>query len=259
MMASKGALIVRMHIDTIPVWDAYKAGGECPLCRLKLINEANYVSSFIGASVMEPATRVEVNKKGFCLRHNRLMFEGDNKLGLALITHTYMKDTIKALAEGAKKSGAGRRGGLFGTPRGGRAPHGHANNLALAAEALAGTCILCERLDNTMHRYAYTILHMWGHEAEFRKAFNASKGFCIPHCAQLLKLAPDYIGGRDMDAFIKELADLQLNNLSRVADELEWFTQKFDYKNKEKPWGSSRDAVERAILKLRGQMYPDKD
>jgi hypothetical protein len=248
-----------MHIDTIPVWDAYRAGGECPLCRLRLKNEAIYVDSFIGASVMEPATRVEVNKKGFCLRHNRLMFEGDNKLGLALITHTYMKDTIKALAEGVRKSGADKRGGLLGMSRGGKASNGITNSIAGSAEAMTETCILCERLDNTMRRYAYTILYMWGHESEFRKAFNASKGFCLPHYAQLLKLAPDHISGRDMNAFIDELTGLQLGSLSRVADELEWFTQKFDYKNKEKPWGSSRDAVERAILKLRGQMYPDKE
>ena len=248
-----------MHIDTIPVWDAYRAGGECPLCRLQLKNEAEYVSSFIGASVMEPTTRVEVNKKGFCLRHNRLMFEGDNKLGLALITHTYMKDTIKALAESVIKNSAGKRAGLLGLPHGGKTPNDQIDKMAGNAAALAGTCILCERLDNTMRRYAYTILHMWGHEPEFRKAFNASKGFCLPHYAQLLKLAPEHISGRDMSAFTDELAGLQLNNLSRVADELEWFTQKFDYKNKEKPWGESKDAVERAILKLRGQMYPDKD
>ena len=51
---------MRYQLDTIPVWDAYKAGGECPLCALRAQNEEMYVDSFLGASVMEPDTRVEV-------------------------------------------------------------------------------------------------------------------------------------------------------------------------------------------------------
>ena len=34
-------------------------------------------------------------------------------------------------------------------------------------------------------------------------------------------------------------------------------TLKFDYRNKDKPWGNSQDAVERAINKLRGKCVGD--
>ena len=40
--------------------------------------------------------------------------------------------------------------------------------------------------------------------------------------------------------------------MRRVEADLNWFTLKFDYRNRDKPWGSSRDAVERALIKLRG-------
>ena len=45
---------MRYHIDTIPVWDAVKTGGECPLCILRRQAERTDVDRFLGGSVMEP-------------------------------------------------------------------------------------------------------------------------------------------------------------------------------------------------------------
>ena len=36
---------MKQHIDTIPVWEAYQADCECPLCRIRLKNEAMYVTT----------------------------------------------------------------------------------------------------------------------------------------------------------------------------------------------------------------------
>ena len=46
--------------------------------------------------------------------------------------------------------------------------------------------------------------------------------------------------------------------MKRVAGELEWFTLKFDYRNADKPWGNSRDAVERSVNKLMGACVGDE-
>ena len=46
-------------------------------------------------------------------------------------------------------------------------------------------------------------------------------------------------------------------NYQRLQEEVTWFTDKFDYRNKDKPWGNSQDAVERAINKLRGKCVGD--
>ena len=43
-----------------------------------------------------------------------------------------------------------------------------------------------------------------------------------------------------------------MENLTRVEKDLEWFTLKFDYRNRDKPWGNSQDAVERSVNKMRG-------
>ena len=104
---------MKQHIDTIPVWEAYQADCECPLCRIRLKNEAMYVDNFLGASVMEPSTRVEVNQKGFCQRHFQMMFDSGNRLGLALLCHTYLKETMAKLdkdAQAAKEAAAGEAG-----------------------------------------------------------------------------------------------------------------------------------------------------
>lgn len=237
---------MKQHIDTIPVWDAYKADCECPLCHIEKQNEAMYVENFLGGSVMEPATRIEVNEKGFCADHFRLLLGAGNKLGVALMAHTHLKETMNALKAAAKDaSGAGKKNAslfaIFG-----------AKDKSAESAQYANGCILCERLNTTMDRYVYTLLYMWKHESDFRKAFEKSKGLCLPHYARVLEEAPRHIPGADAERFIEMLINIEETNLSRLEKEIEWFTLKFDYRNSDKPWGTSQDAVERALLKLRG-------
>ena len=41
-------------------------------------------------------------------------------------------------------------------------------------------------------------------------------------------------------------------NLNKLEGDLEGFTLKFDYRNADKPWGDSKDALERAVNKMQG-------
>ncbi len=213
------------HIDTIPVWDAYKKDSECPLCDLRAAAEQSYLESFLGASVMEPDVRIEVNAKGFCAHHFEMMLGMQNRLGLALMTHTHLKEMIAALpAPAGKKGFFAKKEPKLDAPE---------------------TCILCDRLEVTMNRYLYTVVHLWKTDVDFKKVFTASKGVCMPHARALTQMGSD--------EFAKALDTLQRENLDRIEKELEWFTLKFDYRNSDKPWGNSKDAPERAILKLRGK------
>jgi hypothetical protein len=226
---------MRYHIDTIPVWDAYKQDSECPLCDLQAANEASYLDSFLGASVMEPAVRMEVNAKGFCGKHFARMLGMQNRLGLALMTHTHLQETLAHLPAPAPA-----KGGLFAKK-------------AAPPQELGDTCVLCERLRDTMNRYLYTVLHLHKTDAEFRRVLEGGKGLCLPHYQQLSRMAGEEWGGEKGQAFQKMLHELQRRNMERVEKELEWFTLKFDYRNADKPWGESKDAPERAIWKLRGK------
>jgi len=228
---------LRYHIDTIPVWDAYKTDSECPVCGLRQQGEDSYLAYFVGGSVMEPDERVRVNEMGFCADHLAGLFALRERLPLALMAHTHMMAVIERM----KPPAAPKKAGL---PFAKRRPEA----------AKAEECILCQRLDETMDRYLYTVLHLWKTDAEFRSAFQGSKGLCMPHYAQLSEMARQALNGAQAAEFEGALFTLQRDNMQRVEKELYWFTQKFDYKNREEPWGNSKDAVERAIWKLRGKM-----
>lgn len=45
---------MKYTLDTLPVLDAYRENGECPLCRLRISCEDQYVDSMLGAAYMEP-------------------------------------------------------------------------------------------------------------------------------------------------------------------------------------------------------------
>lgn len=248
---------MRYHIDTIPVWDAMKLLNECPLCAIRRKNELQDVQRFLGASVMEPDTRIHVNAKGFCKNHQTMLFKESNKLGHALMLHTHLVETEKKLSElygkaskAAKDiSGTGLMGRMSGKTS---APKDVLENAVKELESLCQSCVICESLAENMERYAYTFLHLWKTDKEFKKAFAASKGVCVPDSALLLRLMAKALPAEQQEEFVTALVALQTANLKRIEDEIKFFTLKFDYRNHDKPWGESRDAVERTVNKLQG-------
>ncbi len=234
---------MKLHIDTAPVWEAYRQDCECPLCLLYDQVETGSVEYFLGDSVMEPSQRIEVNEKGFCGHHFSLMFEAGNRLGLALMTHTHMKQVIAKLSGDTKEvEGTSVFKRILG------------KKSADAPLQIGETCVMCERIRNNMERYIYTILYMYKHEKDFPSLLEKSKGMCLKHYEETMREAPNHLSGEVLQDFTKTLRNVELANLQRVADDLEWFTRKFDYRNSDKPWGNSRDAVERSINKLRGHV-----
>ena len=102
----------------------------------------------------------------------------------------------------------------------------------------------------TFDRYIDTIFYLYRKEESFRRKFENSKGFCCEHYGMLYEAAPRYLSGRDLEAFTKLIDRLFLENMKRVCDDIEWYTDKFDYRNVDAPWKNSKDAVIRTILKL---------
>ena len=252
---------MKYTLDTIPVLDAYKTGCECPLCQLRIACEDTYVDSMLGAAYMEPDCRVRTNEVGFCTRHFQLMYDRRNRLGLALMTHTHMQEVISSV-ESILKADEPARGGLLASLRGGRDEGGTPQKI----RARMSGCVICEQMEGAVNRYAYTIAQLYGTNSEFKAMFDASKGFCLPHLALVLEMAEKTLSGEALRAFKAAVSAVELPNLKRIEGELEWFTLKFDYRNTDKPWGNSRDAVERAINKLMGacvgedaQMPPHND
>ena len=238
---------MKYTLDTIPVLDAYKTGCECPLCKLRIASEDSYVDSMLGAAYMEPDCRVRTNEVGFCTRHFQLMYDRRNRLGLALMTHTHMQEVIASVKE-ILSADTPARGGLLATLRGVRSEDGAPQRI----RARMSGCVICEQLENAINRYAYTIAQLYGTNSEFKAMFDESKGFCLPHLALVLEMAEKTLSSETLRTFREAVKAVELPNLTRIEGELEWFTLKFDYRNTDKPWGNSRDAVERAVNKLMG-------
>ena len=238
---------MKYTLDTIPVLDAYKADCECPLCKLRILCEDQYVDTMLASAYMEPEWRIRSNETGFCTRHFELMFDRRNRLGLALMTHTHMQEVIASLETILAEGGSSSRG-LFSSLRGGKAEGGPAPKI----RARMAGCVICDEMNASIERYAYTIAQLYFTNSEFKAMFDQSKGFCLPHLALVLEMADRTLSDKQAAEFKKTLSALEIENLKRIEGELEWFTLKFDYRNTDKPWGNSRDAVERSVNKLMG-------
>ena len=242
------------HIDTAPVWEAYKDIGECPLCTLESHCEQNYVDGCLGGAVMEKSSRIETNEKGFCSDHLKMMYDARNRLGISLMAHTHLLTIVKKMRENAQA--------LQREASGGSALFKRKSDVGPAvsdARALSCGCVVCERMRLAIDRYEETILYMWKHESAFRETFSASKGFCLKHYGEMAECAMRDLSGKDRREFLQSLSEIELKSLDVLEKDIEWFTLKFDYRNQDKPWGNSRDATKRTLNKLRGRVVPESD
>ena len=248
---------MRYHIDTIPVWDAMKLEGECLLCALERRTELGEAQRYLGASVMEPDTRVQVNKKGFCRHHHGMLFEMSNRLGHALMLESHMIETrektekIWKKLEGAAETlkGIGLAGRLSGKSKGADAA---VLEGIQALDEITGSCLMCETIEENMKRYLHTFLHLYQNDTDFRSRFSSGKGLCLPHTARLLEAAQEELAPKERGELISMLARLQKENLDRMQEDISWFIKKFDYRFEKESWGNSKDAVERTVNQLRG-------
>ncbi len=229
------------QLYSIPVNDAFDSECECPVCVMYRQLEKNAVEFTMGPSYMEDDVRMETNKVGFCPDHVKMMYEMQNRLGLALMLHTHTQNIIKE-TEKLQKKGRTSAGGFF--------KKSEESAVAAYMRRLGSSCYICSRIDGTFDRYIDTIFYLYKKEENFRRKFEKCKGFCNNHYGMLYDAAPKYLSGRELESFTKLIDKLFIENLQRVCDDIEWYTDKFDYRNVDAPWKNSKDAVIRTILKL---------
>ncbi|HZJ83537.1 MAG TPA: DUF6062 family protein [Clostridia bacterium] len=248
---------MKYHIDTIPIWDAYQQQEGCSLCALEYKSENEYIDFYLSGSVMEPSTRIEVNEVGFCPNHFKLLYKEKNRLGLALISHTHLRETIKKLEKltnpliGHEENGLVEKlSGLFPKKMSGKDTE--LISLINYLDEQHDSCMVCHRIQSLLERYAYTILHMWQKEEAFEEVLRDSGGFCLNHLSLILRIASETLSSKVFDNWVNYIIPIQLDSLKELDEDLLWFTKKFDYRNQDKPWGNSRDALPRTLEKLSG-------
>lgn len=254
---------MKEKIYTIPVMDGFKADCECPLCLMEAALEEKMTGYFVNGAHMEVDGRQETNELGFCRAHfTRIFSSQKNTLGLGLILDTYMQKyneeflhacqpLIAELENGASKEGLKNKlDGLTGNKK---SINEGINKVSAYIDKRDGQCAVCTRVDNTVDDYIRTILYLWEKEEDFRQLFLSKKGFCMKHLKRLLEGSTKYLSKKKLTDFCLKLLIMQQENLSRIQQEVNWFTLKADYRNEDKPWGNSKDAVQRGIAKLKGK------
>ncbi len=223
---------MQYHIQTTPIWDSFKTECTCPMCILYQTSEQRLIKQYLGEAVMQPDYRIRVNARGFCSRHLKALYRGDNKLGTALQLQTRI-ETVEQNIKELKK------------PK-------HAKALADDLATTLDTCVICDTVDKMMVRYSYTVAQMYDNEQEFPALFNSIKGFCMPHFIELLRYVS--YAGKNADKYLENLIGVQKKSMQNICNDLDKFTQKFDYRNASMVGDKYNNALPDAIYKLKGNI-----
>lgn len=241
---------MKEKIYTIPVNEAFETADECPFCHLERMTEQRTIKYVLGpgASYMEPDVRLATDREGFCGAHFKKMYDYGNSLGSALIMQTYFVSMFEEMVAEMERFQVPGKRTLFSKK------NTEETDLVAWMRKKQSSCYICNKLEYNMERY-YATFYQLIKEGEFRTKVENSKGFCMRHFLALMEKAPTELPNNQIQWFYDTVFTLMRANLSRVKDDLDWFIEKFDYRNASADWKNSRDAVSRTMQKLQG-IYP---
>jgi hypothetical protein len=224
--------------------DAFTAAADaktCPFCEMKDKLEKDSIGFVLGPSYMEDDVRLETDRLGFCRRHYDLLYAEQNRLGLSLIVYTHLKKICAALES---QSPNAARGGLLARKAGTVSP------LAASMAEFNDGCYLCERVERMFERYIETFFYMCQKSRELVVLLQSSGGLCLSHFSMILTEGPKKLRPAAWNELAAEVLPVQAAAFSELAADLDKFIRKFDYRNKNEPLGSAKDALPRALKKL---------
>jgi hypothetical protein len=247
---------MKEQLYTIPLNDAINANDECPFCFIERNVEQDLLDFALGSgsSYMESDIREATDKAGFCRNHFKKMFDYGNTLGNAWILKTHymrmnaeMKEQFKSFTP-AKSSlmNKFKKNAESTTP------------IGMWVREKENSCYICKRYEDTYARYLDTFFVMYKKDEAFRDKIKNSKGLCLPHFGDLCEAADTKLNDKEKVDFYPMLFSLMENNMQRLADDVAWLVEKFDYRNKDADWKNSKDAIQRGMQKLKGG-YPADD
>jgi len=207
----------------------------CPICSLYRMLEENELDLILGASMMEPDVRIKTNKLGFCDIHNKMMFTRKNRLGMALTLESHLDELRKEIADKPLL--------VPGYPARSR-----------IAE-LEGTCYVCGRINRNFEILIDNIVYHWSNDETFREKFSSQPYFCLPHYRALLDMSREKLSKKQNAEFAKAAEKVVMPYFDELRGDVSWFCKKFDYRYADEPWGNSKDAVERSMKFLRGDIH----
>lgn len=241
----------------IPLNDAVNEDDECFFCFIERKMEQELLDYVLGscASYMESDTREKTDQAGFCREHQKKMFDYGNALGNGWILKTYYDRTIKEMREQFKQQDTGKISFMDRLKAKSNAAKGGANAVADWIDGKEGTCYICDHFQSAYERYIAAFFHLYQKDASFRAKIAKGKGVCLHHFKDLCRGADRHLNDPGRREFYEMMFSLMEQNMERVSADIRWFVDKFDYKNKDADWKTSKDALQRGMQKIRGG-YP---
>ncbi len=212
---------MRSDICSIPVEEVFEPKEGCPVCRMRNMLEERMADYITGAAMMEPEVRKVTNEKGFCLRHYKMILSRKNRLSVALMLESHLKEMEKKI----------------------KSP---------VAKAETSRCFVCDEVERNMTALISNTLKKYESDMEFRHLFEKQETLCLPHFYELCSAADKKMGRRFRGEFKSAAKELTLRSIESLHGDVKHFCDMFDYRNngENADWGNSRDSLERAVLFL---------
>ncbi len=212
---------MRSDICSIPVEEVFEPKEGCPVCRMRNMLENRMAEYITGAAMMEPEVRKVTNEKGFCLRHYKMILSRKNRLSVALMLESHLKEMEKKI----------------------KSP---------VAKAETSRCFVCDEVERNMTALISNTLKKYESDMEFRHLFEKQETLCLPHFYELCSAADKKMGRRFRGEFKSAAKELTLRSIESLHGDVKHFCDMFDYRNngENADWGNSRDSLERAVLFL---------
>lgn len=244
---------MKEKLYTIPLNDAVNAQDECPFCYIERNIEQDLMDFVLGSgsSYMEADIREMTDKAGFCRTHFKKMFDYGNTLGNAWILKTHYQRMIGEM----QKQFAGFQPGKTSLKNRLRKNAESGNAIGMWVTEKERSCYICRQYEDTFARYLDTFFYLFRQDPVFVEKIRNSKGFCLPHFGNLCEAADKTLSDKEKEAFYSMVLPLMEDNMKRLAEDVAWMVEKFDYRNKDADWKNSRDAIQRGMQKLKGG-YP---
>ncbi len=244
---------MKEKLYTIPLNDAINAHDECPFCFIERAIEQDLLDFVLGSSssYMEADIRDMTDRAGFCRTHFQKMFHYGNTLGNAWILKTHYMRVIGEM----KSQFASFHPAKTTLKDKFRKTVQSGNTVGMWIADKEASCYICNQYKDTFARYLDTFFYMYKQDEAFREKIKNSKGFCLPHFKDLCEAADTKLSDKEKEHFYNMVFPLMEENMNRIADDVAWLIEKFDYRNKDADWKNSKDAIQRGMQKLKGG-YP---
>lgn len=218
---------MRSDICSIPVAEVFEPKDGCPICRMRDMLEERMLEYIMGAAMMEPDVRIQTNKQGFCFTHYKKMLNRRNRLSVALMMESHLKEIEKKVFGGFLSTNSGK---------------------GKAGEKMTESCFVCNQIETGMAALIRNTMVLYENDREFRQLFSEQPEFCLPHFALLTEAADKNLSKKYRAMCKDDLTKITLAALQELHKDVKHFCDMYDYRNntEDADWGNSRDSLERS-------------